>query len=425
MIETVIDCEQFDEVLVYCSDPRLLEGLPSEVAWLPRPKHLDSDSTRANELFLGAVQSLDAEADIVLTVQATSPFLTKNSLIRAVHAIDSQGYDSVVSVSRHRTYAWIEGGEAPLNYSPDQIPKTQDLIPILLETSGFYGFRRERYLTHQTRIHGQIKFIPLNYEESLDIDYPEDFVIAEKLISGTSVLEQTLADSNQGNKSVVPPVFSDGVPPIKHVVFDLDGVLIDSLSAMEQAWTFSCAQLDLEVPFEKYAKLIGLPFPEILASLGIPPGLRTELTHCYFNQDYHNQVREYEGVTKALEALQSAGIELSIFTSKPKTRTERLSEKFCWMTGITRVSPEDISSKRGKPAPDGLLELISLKEIDRAQTVFVGDMEPDRLCAESAGVLFCHAAWGYGEVRSESVPSFASIQNFSSWVLSMRERNDS
>ena len=44
---------------------------------------------------------------------------------------------------------------------------------------------------------------------------------------------------------------------IKLIIFDFDGVLIDSIHNMEYAWQLSCKKCDIKVHFSKYKKFIG------------------------------------------------------------------------------------------------------------------------------------------------------------------------
>ena len=56
------------------------------------------------------------------------------------------------------------------------------------------------------------------------------------------------------------------------VLFDLDGVIIDSRDNMELSWTAVRAETGVTVPFADYFGLIGRPFREILSMLGIEDG---------------------------------------------------------------------------------------------------------------------------------------------------------
>ena len=53
------------------------------------------------------------------------------------------------------------------------------------------------------------------------------------------------------------------------ILFDLDGVLIDSKKNMQFAWEAVQDEFKLNIPFESYFKFIGMPFQDILKSLKI------------------------------------------------------------------------------------------------------------------------------------------------------------
>ena len=54
----------------------------------------------------------------------------------------------------------------------------------------------------------------------------------------------------------------------KLFVFDLDGVLIDSLPNMEAAWKAVKVKHEVKNPFSDYKEQIGKPFTEIMRTLG-------------------------------------------------------------------------------------------------------------------------------------------------------------
>ena len=55
--------------------------------------------------------------------------------------------------------------------------------------------------------------------------------------------------------------------PIKSVVFDLDGVLIDSRLTMEISWGLIQEKYSIVQPFTEYFQHIGIPFIEIMSSM--------------------------------------------------------------------------------------------------------------------------------------------------------------
>ena len=55
----------------------------------------------------------------------------------------------------------------------------------------------------------------------------------------------------------------------KLIVFDLDGVLIDSLPNMRYALLNTAKHINQKISFNKYKRLIGLPFEKILSKLKV------------------------------------------------------------------------------------------------------------------------------------------------------------
>ena len=73
--------------------------------------------------------------------------------------------------------AWYEG--RPLNYSPENIPRTQTIEPVYIETSAFFIFPRALWTGRHRRIGDRPYMAVVDRIEGLDIDYPEDFTMAE------------------------------------------------------------------------------------------------------------------------------------------------------------------------------------------------------------------------------------------------------
>ena len=60
----------------------------------------------------------------------------------------------------------------------------------------------------------------------------------------------------------------------KLIIFDLDGVLIDSIPNMRFALKMTSLSLNIELDFELYKKYLGLPFEEIMNKLGIKQNIK-------------------------------------------------------------------------------------------------------------------------------------------------------
>lgn len=70
----------------------------------------------------------------------------------------------------------------PLNHDPNELRRTQDLEPLFEENSNFYIFSKESFKkAGDKRIGLRPKLFEVNKLEAVDIDEPEDFVLAELL----------------------------------------------------------------------------------------------------------------------------------------------------------------------------------------------------------------------------------------------------
>ncbi len=179
ILDTLRDCERIDETYVYCSDPDIARHLPDGVKFLRRDPALDSDSTLGEEIYDAFTREVDA--DIYVLAHATSPFIRRATVDDAVARVGSGEYDSAFSAERIQTFAWYEG--RTLNYSPERVPRTQDLEPVFVETSAFFVFRREVWRDMRRRIGLRPYMAVTDRIESMDIDYPDDFRLAEAIVA--------------------------------------------------------------------------------------------------------------------------------------------------------------------------------------------------------------------------------------------------
>ena len=412
IFDTLSKVDEISNVFCFTSQPQVLELLPKKVELLVRPRRLDSDNVRANELFEYAVKQI--EADIIIICHATGPFVKSESIIEGLNAIVSGKYDCALSVRRHQTYCWYNG--KALNYDPKNIEKTQNITPVYSETSGFYIFKKQNYMLHKTRIGTKPKLVEVDFKEAVDIDEPHDFALARILYGYNKECDEFMDDL------FFVDIANEGVryKNIKHLSFDLDGVLIDSLGVMRKAWTSAMTEVGLGIDFEDYSKHIGKPFRNILEEVGIDKSLFDSIEKEYDNVSSKlvSEIKVYKGVKEAIKSLKKAGLLISIVTSKSRKRTEQIMANV--MPGFifdSIVTPDDINDNRGKPNPDPLMQACLNVGVDPYNTVYVGDMESDRECSKRAGVHFIHAAWGYSKLSDVKDLWFDNIYDMIDYIL--------
>lgn len=178
--DTLLHCKNIDEIYIYCSESRIMDYVPKDrrIIFRKRESWLDGDEIRAQDTYTAFTDEIDA--DIYVAALTTAPFVKTDSFERAVHEVQFGGYDSAFAAKRLQTFAWFRG--EPLNYNPELIPRTQDLEPVYVETSGFFVFRRDLWKRHRRRV----GFHPYIHEvddiEGVDIDTQADYDFAQKLI---------------------------------------------------------------------------------------------------------------------------------------------------------------------------------------------------------------------------------------------------
>lgn len=178
------------------------------------------------------------------------------------------------------------------------------------------------------------------------------------------------------------------------LLFDLDGVIVDSKANMALAWQAVQAELGVALPFERYFSEIGRPFQDIMVRLGLSDqGRRIEAVYRRASSHHLDDTPLFPGIEAFFERLDGAGVKLGIVTSKDASRTQLVLDRLS--VGFTVVMTPN-TTLRGKPSPDPLLFAVATSNVDPAQTVFVGDMDSDAEAARRAGIDYVHVAWGYG-----------------------------
>ena len=176
---------EIDDIIVYASDKRICGYIDGSIRYTfkKRPNFLDSNSTTFSDIMDYAVDLINSE--YVLYFCVTSPFMKPETISEMINKVVNEGYDSAFTVKEIKNFCWFK--EMPLNYDPNNVPFTQDLEPVLVETSGLYIFRKDLYQKTQRRIGFKPYIKRVGIVEGHDIDYPEDFEIAEYFIKGDLV----------------------------------------------------------------------------------------------------------------------------------------------------------------------------------------------------------------------------------------------
>lgn len=172
--KTLLEVADIDDVYVYCSTSKIMNYMPKGVKFLKRDPYLDDNQIKGDEIYKSFISEVDAETYVL--AHATSPFISTETISNALQQVLNGNHDSAFTAKKVQNFVWYKN--EPLNYTLDNIPRTQDLESIWIETSAFFIFKKELFLSTNRRI----GFTPYCQEvagiEAIDIDTKEDFFLA-------------------------------------------------------------------------------------------------------------------------------------------------------------------------------------------------------------------------------------------------------
>jgi regulator of RNase E activity RraA/CMP-N-acetylneuraminic acid synthetase len=179
-LRQLLECKLIDEVYLDTDSDEIAElasDLP--VKRLKRPAALASNATDGHELF--AWECAQVSADYYVQTLCTAPFVGAETLERALSCLlSSESNDSLIAVTKSKQYLW-EGGE-PL-YGRGRIPNSVDLPVTTIEAMSLYAVRRDVLATGKRFGTSPILF-ELTPTENIDVNWPEDLVLAETIAAG-------------------------------------------------------------------------------------------------------------------------------------------------------------------------------------------------------------------------------------------------
>ncbi|RXZ78837.1 HAD family hydrolase [Paenibacillaceae bacterium] len=180
----------------------------------------------------------------------------------------------------------------------------------------------------------------------------------------------------------------------KHLIFDLDGTLIDTEDAIIQSLDKvvqnylgkQCNEIELHFA-------LGIPGRDALELLGITDVQRALDEWDRYLKEYQHLINIFPGIEQTLHTLQEQGVSMGIVTSK--TRQE-LKDDFLHMDAShhfpVMICADDTIMH--KPNPEPLLAYMNRCGIEPHTAIYIGDTRYDRDAAHGAALDFALAGWG-------------------------------
>lgn len=189
---------------------------------------------------------------------------------------------------------------------------------------------------------------------------------------------------------------------LKAVIFDLDGVLINSEQLMRRAFETTYHEVigHGSPPIEAFLEHMGESLPRILDRLGLPHTLCEPYRR--FCQQHIDSITLFPGSLPVLKKLAGLRLKLSLLTGKDRVRTLQILRHF----NLEPLFDEVVSSdqlRHPKPDPEGVLRILRSLNCLPEEAVMVGDGVHDIVCAQRAGLRAVAVTWGIKPERVQTL----------------------
>ncbi len=179
----------------------------------------------------------------------------------------------------------------------------------------------------------------------------------------------------------------------KAVVFDFDGVIIDSLDVQKQAFTESYKMVvgGGVPPIGEFMRYSGDSLKNIFSKMNLPFGMIEQYRR--ISQEKNELVKVFPGIRILLNQLTEDGYRCGLCTGKDSFRTLQLLQKLNLKGYFKTVVCSD-KVKNPKPHAESLVLAAKNLGVGLKDTIMIGDSCNDIICAQNAGTRSIGVTWG-------------------------------
>lgn len=192
---------------------------------------------------------------------------------------------------------------------------------------------------------------------------------------------------------------------LRHILFDLDGTLIDSAPAILSSFRDAFTQTGIPAVCSIDESIIGPPLTETLELLAgsREPDQINRLAEAFkasYDSEGYRLTATFAGIDRMLSQLKAAGLSLAIATNKRILPTRLILEHLGWSDYFATVYALDLFTPRLANKAAMLARLMAEQAIPADQAIYIGDRSEDGESADANQLPFLAVTWGYGSLQA-------------------------
>ncbi len=185
-----------------------------------------------------------------------------------------------------------------------------------------------------------------------------------------------------------------------HVIFDLDGTLLNTIDDLADAGNHVCAAHGWPAhTVDEFKRMVGNGIPKLVERF-VPDGLsREELDgalaefSAYYGEHKVDKTAAYPGTARTVRALKEAGVSVAVLSNKAHELAGPVVEQY--FPGLFPRVQGALSGAPLKPDPTLLKRLMADMGAEQEHTLFVGDSNVDIRTGKNGGLAACGVLWGF------------------------------
>ena len=182
IIDSLKKCNNVDDIYIN-SDSELFAEIANryDVKFYKRKRELATSNSMIDDYIYDFC--INNKFDILAVANPTSPFLKTEDIDNAINHFLKNNFDTQLACENIKTHCFYKG--IPINFATTgKHPRSQDLEPIKALNFAVTIWKRESFIASYERkgygvYSGKIGFYSFEGLSNIDIDWEEDFILAE------------------------------------------------------------------------------------------------------------------------------------------------------------------------------------------------------------------------------------------------------